>query len=115
MLLPIDLMEKIKHTKRKHATFIIGIDGFGGAGKTTLSVWLRENLDNVSIVLLDDFYSPELNGADIGRISKQVFLSLENDLDAKFQMFDWRTNALTDWSMIKPGGIVIVEGVSALY
>jgi len=115
MLPPTDLVEKIKRTKRKHATYILGIDGFGGAGKTTLSHWLRENLESVSIVQLDDFYSPKLCRADRGRVLKQVFIPLENDMDARYQMYDWRRNALTDWLTIKPGGMVIVEGVSALH
>ncbi len=93
----------------------IGIDGVGGAGKTTLSELLKENLSNVSIVRLDDFYSPELNRADRNRVLEQVFLPLENNVEAKYQIFDWRANNLTEWYTIKPGGILIVEGVSALH
>ena len=115
MLPPTDLIEKIKQTKRKYATFIVGIDGVGGAGKTTLSRWLREHLDNVSIVQLDDFYSPDLRRADRYRVLKQVFLPLDHDLDARYQVFNWRRNALTDWFTIKLGEIVIVEWVSALH
>ena len=112
---PSDLIEKIKNTQRKHATLLIGIDGVGGAGKTTLSSWIKANLNNVSIVQLDDFYSPELNRADRKVVLKQVFLPLENDSDARYQIFDWRINALTDWFTIAPGGVVIIEGVSALH
>ena len=115
MDLPADLLEKVKGTHRKHKTLLIGIDGVGGAGKTTLSESLKENLADVSIVQLDDFYSPELNRADRDRVLEQVFLPLENAADAKYQIFDWRSNTLTDWFTIKPGGIVIVEGVSALH
>ena len=112
---PSDLLEKIKSLQGKHKTLLIGIDGVGGAGKTTLSESLKENLANGSIVQLDDFYSPELNRADRIRVLKQVFFPLENDADAKFQIFDWRSNTLKDWYTIKPGGIVIIEGVSALH
>jgi uridine kinase len=112
---PADLLEIIKSIRRRHTTLLIGIDGVGGAGKTTLSEFLKENLANGSIVQLDDFYSPELNRADRNRVLKQVFLPLENNTDAKYQIFDWRSNTLTDWYTIKPGGIVIIEGVSALH
>ncbi len=115
MNLPSDLLEKIRSTHRKHRTLLIGIDGVGGAGKTTLSESLKENLVNVSIVQLDDFYSPELNRADRSRVVEQVLLPLENNTDAKYQVFDWRSSSLTDWHTIKPGGIVIIEGVSALH
>ena len=115
MDLPADLLEKVKSTHRKHKTLLIGIDGLGGSGKTTLSEYLKENLDNVSIVQLDDFYSPELNRADRDRVLKQVLFPLINDAEANYQIFDWRSNALNDWRTIHPGGIVIIEGVSALH
>jgi len=115
MLQPNDLIARLKGRKRKHSTLLVGIDGVGGSGKTTLSNWLKDNLENVSIVQLDDFYSPELHRADRSRVLEQVFQPLENDMDATYQIFDWRRNALTDWVAIKPGGMVIVEGVSALH
>ncbi len=112
---PSDLLERLKNTQRKHKTLLIGIDGVGGAGKTALSESLKQNLSAACIVQLDDFYSPELNGADRDRVLEQVLLPLENDIVAKYQIYDWRSNALNDWCTLKPGGIVIVEGVSALH
>ncbi|MGA7607456.1 MAG: hypothetical protein WCA79_16180 [Anaerolineales bacterium] len=85
---PTDLLEKVKRIQRKRKTFLIGIDGVGGAGKTTLSEYLKENLAGVSIVQLDDFYSPELKRADRNRVLEQVLLPLENNADAKYQIFD---------------------------
>ena len=112
---PSDLLQRITSIQRRHKTLLIGIDGVGGSGKTTLSEVLRENLTDVSIVQLDDFYSPELGRADKIRVTEQVFLPLEMDADAEYQIFEWRLNTLKDWRTVKPGGIVIIEGVSALH
>jgi uridine kinase len=110
-----DLLEKVKSIQKKHKTLPIGIDGVDRAGKTTLSEYLKENLADVSIVQLDVFYSPELNRADRNRVLEQVLLPLENNAVAKYQIFNWRSNALTDWYTIQPGGVVIVKGVSPLH
>ena len=110
-----DLLSKIKIAKRKHKTMLIGIDGVGGAGKTTLSNFLKENLPNLTIVQLDDFYSTKLNRADRTRVLKQVIQPLEKDIQARYQIFDWVADSLTDWFAIEPGGLVVIEGVSALH
>jgi uridine kinase len=110
-----DLLEIVKRVQRKRKTLLIGIDGVGGSGKTTLSEYLKVKLAGGSIVQLDDFYSPELNRADRNRVLRQVFLPLENNTHAKYQIFNWRANSLGDWRTIEPGGIVIIEGVSALH
>jgi len=115
MDLPAELLEKINAIPRKHRTLLIGIDGVGGAGKTTLSEYLKENLLNVTIVQLDDFYSPKLGRADRERVLKAIFLPLEKDSAAKYKVFDWKSNTLKDADSINPGGIVVIEGVSALH
>ena len=110
MDVPPDLLERIKAITRKHNTLFIGIDGVGGAGKTTLSEYLKENLPGAIIVQLDDFYSPRLGRADRDRVLKEVFIPLEKDSPAKYHIFDWKSNTMKDAEPINPGEIVIVEG-----
>src|SRR5271157_73395 len=115
MDVPADLLEKLKAVPRKHKTTLIGIDGVGGAGKTKLAEYLRAILPDVTIVQLDDFYSPKLGRADRDRVLKEVFLPLERDASAHYQVFDWKSNTLKVADPIHPGGIVVIEGVSALH
>jgi uridine kinase len=115
MELPADLLEKIKAVRRKHKTLLIGVDGVGGAGKTTLSQQLKENFPETTIVQLDDFYSPKLGRADRERVLEEVFLPLEKDSPAQYKVFDWKTNTMKEADPVHPGGIVVVEGVSALH
>lgn len=115
MDIPADLLEKIKATPRKHKALLIGIDGVGGAGKTTLSEYLKEYLPDVTIVQLDDFYSPQLGRIDRGRVLKEIFLPLEKDSPAQYKVFEWKSNTMRDADPIHPGGVVVIEGVSALH
>ncbi len=93
---------------------ILGIDGVGGSGKTTLAKIIQNELNNCVIVQMDDIYSPQLQASDIPRIKDQVFLPLISGNNAKFQIYDWKTEKLSQWQIIIPKGILIIEGVYAL-
>ena len=107
-----DLALKIKSLPRRKSTLLIAIDGRGGSGKNSLAEQLKQNLQNVTIVHLDDFAYPE---TDRDRLLKQVILLLKKDKTARYQRFDWGTKKLAEWHEIAPGGIVIIEGVSTLH
>src|SRR3989338_4262660 len=83
---PSDLLQKIKAIEPKHKTLLIGIDGFGGAGKTALSTYLHDNLPNSTIVQLDDFYLPTLGRADRGRVIDQILTPLEKDMTITYEI-----------------------------
>jgi uridine kinase len=106
--------------------FIVGIDGCGGAGKSRLATKVRVTLASrdrdISIVHMDDFYLPSAlrNGTlglnavgsafDWQRLRDQVLVPLTAGQPARYQRYDWPTDALAEWQNV-PNGIVIVEGV----
>jgi uridine kinase len=98
---------------RKCETLLIGIDGYGGAGKSTLAKQLRENFPDAKIVRTDDFYFKDR--FDLQRLKAQVLEPLSRNLAAVYQHFDWQTQMLGEWKKIKIGGIVIVEGVCSIH
>lgn len=107
-----DIANTIKKLKKVNATFIVAIDGFGGSGKSTLAKELRNILGQESeIVHLDDFNYPP----DRKRFLEQVILPLKQEQSSKYQRYDWNNKALADWKEIKPGGILIIEGITALH
>src|SRR5579863_3829467 len=106
-----ELVESIKKTRRKHNTFLIGIDGFGGSGKSTVAQKLKEELENVTIVEMDDFYIHSLKRTDYLRVNKQVLQPLGDNRTAFYQRYDWKSDRLAEWHEITIGGIVVVEGV----
>jgi uridine kinase len=94
---------------------LIGIDGAGGSGKSTLSKNLSEALDDATIVHIDDFadWSDDSNW-EFSKFAERVLAPLLAGVTAKHQRYDWSTDSLGEWFELAPSGIVIVEGVTAL-
>lgn len=108
---------------RKKTAVLVGVDGCGGAGKSTLSRRLAAAMPVSCIVELDDFYHPsdrrqdragEVGGHfDWRRLERQVLTPLSEGRDGRFQRYDWSLDALAEWREVPNRGVVIVEGVYA--
>ncbi len=112
--------------RRTNGRLIVGIDGLGGAGKSTLACGISEALaGQVAIASCDDFYRP-LTGAqysgltpqeayenyfDWRRLGDEVLTPLRRGNRARCQRYDWGTDRLAEWIEVEPREIVIVEGV----
>ncbi len=99
----------LENLPRKQKTLLIGIDGCGGAGKSTLARTIKDILPAVTIVKMDDFYYKD--HFDWQRLKSQVFEPLSKNLTAEYQCYDWNTKTLAEWHKVKTGGTVIIEGV----
>jgi uridine kinase len=124
-LSPIEgLLAALRDVVPRRRTLLVGIDGGGGAGKSTLAREIRHALEDVAVVEFDDFYRPsternlrdasgdqEVGGNfDWRRLRSQVLLPLAYDESARYQRYDWVADELADWVVIPAGGTVIVEG-----
>jgi uridine kinase len=105
------------------STFLVGIDGRGGAGKSTLARALGDRLGDATIVAFDDFYLPstrrvEQREADDEpgsafewrRLCEQVIRPLASGASARYQRYDWDADAMGEWLQITAGGTLIIEG-----
>jgi uridine kinase len=94
-------MENILHDIRNlsdgNKVVLVAIDGVGGSGKTTLAKILQHKLSNCRIVQLDDFYSPLLQSADLLRLKDQVVAPLKKQKEARYQIYDWKSDRLSGW------------------
>lgn len=107
-------------------TLIVGIDGAGGAGKSTLARGISDTFSgHVAIIRCDDFYRP-LSGAQYSRLAPEeayekyfdwqrlrdeALLPLREGKSARYRRYDWSTDRLAEWMEIEPREIVLVEGV----
>lgn len=119
-----EVLEAITLKKRKAATYVIGIDGYGASGKTTLAANIQKKLPEIHVVHMDDF-DLATNGKLVGdpltkpigadtdwrRVEKEVLLPLSKDQTARYARQEWGSRKHSEWCTITPGGIVIVEGV----
>lgn len=105
-------------SKRNDHTFLIAIDGCGGAGKSTLARAMQKALGSTTTVVhADDFY--QLSGKrtndiggnwDLARLEEQVLKPLSQNQPAQYERYDWETDQLAETHNIPAGGFVIVEG-----
>jgi len=112
--------------RRGKGRLIVGIDGLGGAGKSTLANGINDAFAGcVSIVRCDDFYRP-LTGEesalltpeesyehyfDWRRLRDEALMPLREGRHVRYQRHDWSTDRLAEWIDVEPREIVIVEGV----
>ncbi|KIL52088.1 uridine kinase family protein [Jeotgalibacillus soli] len=119
-------INQIKQQAESNEIVLIGIDGGGGAGKSTFARKIQEQINDVTIIHKDDFYlskgremkeNPELQpiGADYDwrRLEEQVLKPLSNGHFARYQRYDWDFDKLAEWYEVKASGVIVVEGVYA--
>ncbi|WP_028544196.1 uridine kinase family protein [Paenibacillus taiwanensis] len=118
-----ELLNMLHKLPRKNNILLVGIDGCGGSGKSSLARKLRDISNEVVLIEMDDFYrpssertvNPESNsvGADFDwmRVREQVLLPLCSGKEGNFQRYDWDNDRLAEWHEVPINGIVIIEGV----
>lgn len=104
---------------------VVTIDGFAGAGKSTLSKWLADHLAACQIMPLDDFYQPLSNQQcsqlteeaalqtylPTQTLAQQLLQPLQQGQSISWRAQDWLTKKLSPQKKIVPRGVILVDGV----
>ncbi|HLY31265.1 MAG TPA: hypothetical protein VKQ36_09560 [Ktedonobacterales bacterium] len=114
---------KITHLAGKTKPILIGIEGYGGSGKTTIAQQLANALGDASMISLDDFIvkeklaEPSWDGGafDRARLERQVLRPARYGQPVAYQRLDWATNTLGDPVAVPSVTYLIIEGISAYH
>lgn len=99
--------------KRPPETVFVGIDGRGGAGKSTLAAAAAEAVPGVQVIHVDDFSGLTNAEWDWHRFRRQVLAPLSAGRAARYQVWDREHDRGGEWVDVPTGRVVIVEGVSS--
>jgi len=108
------IIEAIKKLTVAKKLVIVGIDGIGGAGKTTLSNKIKRVFPEARVISTDEFFDPSKHWADKGRLNQQLIKPLKEGGIASYQRYEWSTGSLGKWYEVSPKGLIIIEGIRAL-
>src|SRR3989344_284212 len=113
--IPAEVIAEIRLLPRP---LIIGVSGFGGAGKSSFANALGQAI-NAPMIGVDSFQKNRTDHdysmweiMDYGRLEQEViqpFLSGESAL--KYCHFDWEANGISLTKEVIANGVIIVEGV----
>lgn len=93
---------------------LVGIDGCGGAGKSTFAARLSRALDDAPVVHTDDFASHDVPTEWWPRMLAEVIEPLLRGEPASYRPYDWTARRFVDDCInVQPTDVVLVEGVGA--
>lgn len=90
----------------------VGVDGFGGAGKSTVAGRIAAAVPGTVVVATDAFSGPDVPEWDWARLHDEVVAPLLAGAGARYRP-RWWTGDTGDVHVVPAGSLVVVEGVSA--
>lgn len=101
--------------ERSGSPLLIAVDGAAGSGKSTLAKNLAEQIDDSTLIHLDDFHDwNDDSNWTLSTFAERALKPLLAGLTSKHQRYDWPTDTLGEWFEIPAAGVAIVEGVTTL-
>jgi uridine kinase len=94
------------------SAIVVGVDGGGGAGKSTFADRLSRAWEGSVVIHTDDFASWDNSLDWWPRLLEQTLIPLREGKPACYQRYDWDQKALAEWREVDSNRIIL-EGVSS--
>lgn len=99
--------------RRAGEALFVGVDGPGGAGKSSFAARVAAGVSRGVVVAVDDFSGPRIREWDWERCHEQLVAPLLAGRTARYQRWDWDRDEGAEWHDVVPGSVVVLEGVSS--
>lgn len=110
---PLEAIRALVDASSDPSMTVLGIGGFGGAGKSTLARQVADRIPGTQIVSTDAFWTG--SSFDLDRLRTDVLDQLLAGSIAQFDEWNWATKSPNPQRRVHPEGLIIVEGVCALH
>lgn len=110
---PLEAIRALVDASSDGPMTVLGIGGFGGAGKSTLARQVADRIPGTQIVSTDAFWTG--SSFDLERLRTHVLDHLLAGSIAQFDEWNWATKTTNPGRWVHPEGLIIVEGVCALH
>ncbi len=91
---------------------LVCVDGPAGSGKTTLAEAMAARTA-AHVVHLDDLFPGWGGLAEVPALMKRLLRPLARGEHGHWHRYDWYTARFAEWHTVRPGGLLVVEGVGS--